>query len=134
MYFFPSLFLFSYECFVFFFLRATPAAYESSQAKCPNRAAAASLHHSHSNARSLTHWVRPWIELESSWVLAGFITCWVTTGIPQMHIFLHLIFLVHQYSFLLYLSCFRHIHLVPFFFIKIYSSQMQSSILTTYFW
>ena len=28
----------------------------------------------HSNARSLTHWVRPGIEPASSWILAGFIT------------------------------------------------------------
>ena len=41
--------------FFFFFLRATPAAYESSQSRGPIRAIAASLCHSHSNARSKTH-------------------------------------------------------------------------------
>ena len=38
-----------------FFFRATPAAYGSSQARDPTSAAASSLHHSHSNARSELH-------------------------------------------------------------------------------
>ena len=44
------------------------------QAKGRIRAAAASLHHSHSNAGSLTHWVKPWIEPMSPWLLVRFIT------------------------------------------------------------
>ena len=61
----------------FFFsslFRATPVVYGSSQARGWIGAAAASLHHSHSNARSLTHWVEPGIEPMSSWVLVRFIT------------------------------------------------------------
>ena len=65
-------------------------------------AAAASLHHSHSNARSepslpptpqlgshrsLTHWVRPGIEPMSSWMLVGFIIAEATMGIPDRHNF-----------------------------------------------
>ena len=38
-----------------FFLRAAPSAYRGSQARHPIGAVAAGLHHSHSNARSLTH-------------------------------------------------------------------------------
>ena len=36
------------------------------------------------NARSLTHWTRARIEPESSWILVGFWTHWVTTGTPIM--------------------------------------------------
>ena len=74
---------------LFFFFRAAPAAYGSSQAEDLIGAAAAGLHHSHSNmgsephlqptpqlttARSLTHWARPGIELASSWILVRFVT------------------------------------------------------------
>ena len=69
----------------FFFLsRATPVVYGSSQARDRIWAAAAGLHHSHSNAGSqalsatytvahnnagsLTHWARPGIKPASSWV------------------------------------------------------------------
>ena len=38
--------------FIFFFLRVTPVAYGSSQARSQIRTATASLHHSHSNTRS----------------------------------------------------------------------------------
>jgi len=40
------------------------------------RTAAASLHHSHSNAGSLTYWAGPGIELvsTSSWILVSFLT------------------------------------------------------------
>ena len=36
----------------------------------------------HSNAGSLTHWVRPGIEPASSWILFIFITKWATMGTP----------------------------------------------------
>ena len=49
------------------------------------------LHHSHGNARSLTHWARPGMEAASSWILAGFVNHWATTGTP---VYLHLCFLV----------------------------------------
>ena len=41
---------------------------------------AASLCHSHSNARSLTYWARPGIEPTSSWILVGFTTHWTSMG------------------------------------------------------
>ena len=34
------------------------------------------------SARSLTHWARPGIKLESSWILVGFVNLWATTGTP----------------------------------------------------
>ena len=43
------------EIFFFFFLRAAPLAYGSSQAMGQIRAAAAGLHHSYSTARSELH-------------------------------------------------------------------------------
>ena len=33
-----------------------------------------------SNAKSLTHWVRPGIKLASLWLRVGVLTHWVTTG------------------------------------------------------
>ena len=77
-------------CYLFICLfRATLTAYWSSLARSQIRAAAAGLHHSHSNtvwaasaahttahgnARSLTHWARPEIEPVSSWILIEFLT------------------------------------------------------------
>ena len=49
-------------------------AYGSSQARGWIRAAAKGLHHSHSNSRFLTHWVRPGIEPASLWIWVGFVT------------------------------------------------------------
>ena len=43
------------SCQIFFFFKATLAAYGSSQARGQIRAAASGLHHSHSNARSEPH-------------------------------------------------------------------------------
>ena len=73
-------------------------AYRSSWARGWIRAAGAGLCHSRSNARSklclqptlhlkaildpLTHWVKPGVEPESSWILVEFLTCWATPGIP----------------------------------------------------
>ena len=70
-------------CFSFFLFRAASVTYLSSQANSPNRATAACLHHSHSNAGSLTKRVRPGIELISSCILVRFITHWATVGIPR---------------------------------------------------
>ena len=39
------------------------------------------------NARSLTHWVRPGIELTSSLILVGFLTHWTTMGTPSFILF-----------------------------------------------
>ena len=58
----------------FFFFRATPTAYGGSQARGWIRVVAASLHHSHSNAGYLTHWVRPGIEPVYAWVLFKFVS------------------------------------------------------------
>ena len=74
--FFPTEFITEYQhfyLFIFMLLRATPAAYGSSQAGGRIGGIAASLHHSHSNARASTHWTRSEIEPASSWMLVGFI-------------------------------------------------------------
>ena len=34
----------------------------------------------HCDARSLTHWVKPGMELTSSWILVRFVTCWAPVG------------------------------------------------------
>ena len=84
-----------YVCIYLF--RPTPTAYGSSQARCPIRASAVSLRHSHSNARSepylrptpqLTqHWIfkplskaRDWthVLLDTNWICY----CWAMTGTP----------------------------------------------------
>ena len=70
-----------------FILRATPTVHESSQARSQIKAAAASLHHSHSHARSLTHWAGPGIEPASSWILVKFSYHWATTGTPYVCLF-----------------------------------------------
>ena len=59
----------------------------SSQVRGWTGAAAAGLHHSHSNARSLRHWVKQGIEPTSSWILAGFLTHWAITRIPIINFF-----------------------------------------------
>ena len=56
-----------FVCFLLF--RAALVAYGCSQARDPIRATVAGLHHSLSNARSLTHWTRPGIEPTTSWFL-----------------------------------------------------------------
>ena len=58
--------------FFFLLFRATPAAYGGFQAWGRIRATAAGLHHSHGNAGSLTHRVRPGVEPASSGMRAGF--------------------------------------------------------------
>ena len=82
------------------YFRTELSAYGNSQARGPIGAAAASLCHSHSNARSeprlpptpqlaatpdpLTHWARPGIKPASSWILVGFLTCSATMGTPRV--------------------------------------------------
>ena len=74
--------------FVCLFLRATLVAYLSSQAMSQIGAVADGLYNSHrnegselwptpqliANTRSLTQWMRPWIEPTSSWILVRFVT------------------------------------------------------------
>ena len=47
------------------------------------------LCHSCGNTGSLTHWARPGIKPTSSWILAGFVTCWTTTGTPAVGFLTH---------------------------------------------
>ena len=63
---------------------AVLAAFGSSQARRRIRATAAGLHHSHSNAGSLTHWGRSGIEPMSSWILVGFTNRWAMKGTPRI--------------------------------------------------
>ena len=87
------------EIYLFFF--SWPHLWQgSSQARGPVGAAAASLHHSHRNARSepplgptlqlvgnarcLSPWARPGMEPLPSWILIGFLTRWATTGAPEI--------------------------------------------------
>ena len=75
MIFFVAVFYFYLFIFLLFvFLRAAPVAYGDSQVKDSIGAVAASLHHSHSNARSLTHCAKPGIEPATSWFLVRFVS------------------------------------------------------------
>ena len=84
-----SSMLLDIDFFFFCLFRSVPAAYRTSQARGWIRAVAASLYHSHSkvgsklcpwhitahsNARYLTHWVRPRIKPVSSWMLVMSVT------------------------------------------------------------
>ena len=74
-----------FVCFLSFcLLRAAPAAYEGSQARGWIWATAASLHHSHNNARSLTPWARPGIQPETSWFLVGFVSAAPWRELPAL--------------------------------------------------
>ena len=92
-----TIILFCFISFYFILLfRAVPEAYESSQARGQKGAAAACLHHSHSdtrskprlrphgNAGSLIHWVRSGIKPASSWILVGFITSEPRRELPRI--------------------------------------------------
>ena len=57
--------------FFFFLFMAVSAAYGSSQARGPIGSASEIYATSYSNARSLTHWMRPGIEHASSWRRCG---------------------------------------------------------------
>ena len=76
---------------VFCLLRAAPVAHGRSQARTPIGAAAASLHQSHSNARSLTHYTRPGIEPATSWFLVSFIS-----AVPRREFHIWSIFVGHH--------------------------------------
>ena len=81
-----AFFLVRSRPFFFWFFRAAPTAYGSSQARGPTGATAANLHHSHSNTGSETyttahgntgsptHGARPGIEPAASWILVGFVS------------------------------------------------------------
>ena len=74
------IYLFIYFCLS----RVAPVAHGCSQARDLIRAAAAAtgLHHSHSNAESLTHWARPGIGPKTSWFLVKFVNHWAAMGTP----------------------------------------------------
>ena len=88
---------------------AAPAAYGGSQARGLIGAVAAGLCHSHSNARSLTHWARPGIEPATSWFLVGFVNHCATMGTP---FFFSLIFI---YLFILFIFIFPTLFFFFFF-------------------
>ena len=54
--------------FFLLLLRTAPMAYGSSQVRCWIGVTVAGQCHSHSNAGSLTHWVRPGIKSAQSWI------------------------------------------------------------------
>ena len=90
----------SFSLFFFFvFFRATPTQCGGFQARGWTEAVATSLHHSHSNAGYLTHWVRPGIVSVSSWMPVRFINCWDTTGTPNIFTFNYFV------SFLIFIAC-----------------------------
>ena len=72
--------------FFFFcsFFRAELMTHGGSRARGPIGAIAASLHHSHSNTRSSTHWARPGIKHASSWILVGFFNHSAMKGTPDI--------------------------------------------------
>ena len=115
--------------FSFFFSlsRSAPVAFGSSQARDQIIATAASLHqssntgskpHLHpfatacSNTRSLPHWVSLGIEPASSWILVGFLTCWVTTGTLFPSFSSSKIYSTHELMLKIYLfiCVYRHLY------------------------
>ena len=90
--------------------------------QCQIPAASVTYTAAHSNAGSLTHWVRPGMDLISSWILVGFVNCWATMGTP--HFFYNLptggfcfstgvIFLLICRS-PLYMTYYRYFHISSF--------------------
>ena len=74
--------------YLFIYLLATLAAYGGSQARGLIGSTTVSLCESHSNARSLTHWVGPGIEPVTSWVPSQIRFCCATAGMPYFYSFL----------------------------------------------
>ena len=68
------LFHFFFGFLSFGLLRAAPKAYGDSHVRGPIGSVATGLHPSHTNIRSLTHWVGPGIESAISWFLVGFVS------------------------------------------------------------
>ena len=73
-----GLFIYLFICL----FRAASVACGGSQARGQIRAVAISLHHSHSNTGSLTHWTGSGIEPMSSWMLVRFGNRWAMTDTP----------------------------------------------------
>ena len=88
-----------YYYYYYLLFRAAPVAYGVSQARgrirscsrqptpepqpCQIRAASSTYSRAHSNARSLTYWVRSGIKPATSWLLVRFINHWDMTGTPM---------------------------------------------------
>ena len=70
--------------YIYIFFKSTLMTYRSSWARGGYGAAAASLCHSHGNARSLTHWLRPGVKCASSHTCVGFLTHWAMMGILKL--------------------------------------------------
>ena len=73
-------------------------AYGGSQARGWIGATTASLHHSHRNARSLTHWARPVIEPVSSWILIRFVSTAPLWEVQQTFFEFHYYAGTHQFT------------------------------------
>ena len=64
--------------------RSKPSQWPTPQPQqCQIWAASATYTTAHSNAGSLTHWVRPGMEPATLWFLVGFVNHWATTGTPE---------------------------------------------------
>jgi len=66
-----------------------------SELQLPARATA------HSNARSLTHWVRLGIKPASLWILDGFINRWAMKGTPQSDVLTRYVFFLYTLLWLI---------------------------------
>ena len=97
----PSMFIFLFfKNFCLF--RAAPVAYGSSQARGQIRAVAAGLHHSHSKARSLTHWVRPGIGTLVLMDASQICFHWATMGTPPFLFFFLMCLRLYLFIYLLF--------------------------------
>ena len=91
-----------------FLFRAAHVAYGSSQSRGGIGDATAGLRHSHSNARSLTHWVRPRLKPITSWSLVGFVS-----AVPWWELLFPVCFLVIHFSIFLFANfLYNHWNLV----------------------
>ena len=120
-------FLWVFLVFCFFCLfRAAPTTYWSSQARGWIWAAAARLHHSHSNTGSephlwqcqipnpLSHWARLGIKPASSWVLVGFVTAEAQWELLTSNNFITIINALFFISCSLILAFVRYAFILPF--------------------
>ena len=116
-------------CFLFLFLfRAAPAAYGSSQARIPIGAAAANLHHSRSNAESVTHWAGPGVKHAFSWIL----TSWTGYAEPQWE-FRIMVFFPHPQIVIFFFFEVKTIYVVSTYkFMAIVSAWVAFSIMCLY--
>ena len=75
-----------------FFIMAALTVYGNSHTRGQIGAVAATYNTTaHGNAESLTHWARPGIKPQSSWILVRFFNCWATKGTPLFAFSCHLL-------------------------------------------